>query len=151
MQFFQGDQVRGIGGVGDPGFRPPGAGQSDARSSGGQSADGRAGGQRRPSGLDGSMAAFVPARRAMTWQLTDPAGEPVVRERYWLTFQPGEIRVCASCHGLSSEDQTGGGVPTNTPEALRALLEFWRTELNALFTDGFESGDLSAWSSQTGG
>ena len=38
------------------------------------------------------MAAFVPARRAMTWQLTDPAGAPVVRERYWLTFQPGEIR-----------------------------------------------------------
>ena len=41
---------------------------------------------------DGSMAAFVPARRAMSWQLTDPAGQPVVRERYWVTFQPGEIR-----------------------------------------------------------
>ena len=26
---------------------------------------------------DGSVAAFVPAGRALTWQLTDPAGEPV--------------------------------------------------------------------------
>src|SRR5262249_24896732 len=30
---------------------------------------------------DGSMAAFVPARRAMTWQMTDGTGTPVVRER----------------------------------------------------------------------
>ncbi len=45
---------------------------------------------------------MIPARRAMSWHLTDPAGVPQVRERYWLTFQPGEIRVCASCHGLSS-------------------------------------------------
>ena len=48
---------------------------------------------------DGSMAAFIPARRAMSWQMTDPAGTGVVRERYWVTFQPGELRVCASCHG----------------------------------------------------
>src|SRR6185503_7782182 len=58
-------------------------------------------------GQDGSMAALVPARRAMTWQLTDPAGDPVVRERYWLTFQPGEIRSCTSCHGPSRSDQLG--------------------------------------------
>ena len=52
--------------------------------------------------FDGSAAAFVPAGRALSWQLTDPAGRPVVRERYWLTFQPGEIRVCGSCAGRAT-------------------------------------------------
>jgi hypothetical protein len=75
---------------------------------------------------DGSMAAFVPARRAMTWQMIDDAGKGVVRERYWLTFQPGEVRVCASCHGLSEFDQKGNGHPQNPPEALRLLLENWK-------------------------
>ncbi len=75
---------------------------------------------------DGSMAAFVPARRAMTWQLTDGEGNGVVRERYWLTFQPGEIRVCASCHGLSEFDQKGRLAPQNPPEALRQLLLHWK-------------------------
>lgn len=75
---------------------------------------------------DGSMAAFVPARRAITWQLTDPDGEGVVRERYWLTFQPGEIRVCASCHGLSQYDQAGNTVPSNPPQALLILLQYWQ-------------------------
>ncbi len=74
---------------------------------------------------DGSMAAFVPAQRALTWQLTDSAGVGVVRERYWLTFQPGEIRVCTSCHGLNELDQAGSTFPTNPPEALRSLLEWW--------------------------
>ena len=69
--------------------------------------------------------------------------------RYWLTFQPGEIRVCASCHGLNSEDQTGSLAPTNPPEALRTLLQFWQEQV-PLFEDGFESGDVSAWSSSVG-
>ena len=150
MQFLQADQIRGIGGVASPNpgrrviaqimhdpavINPPTAGPAGSVTL----------------GLDGSMAAMVPAHRAMTWQMTDPIGEPVIRERYWLTFQPGEIRVCASCHGLSSEDQAGQGVPTNPPEALRTLLEFWKSDLNALFADGFESGDATAWSAQVGG
>lgn len=150
LQFFQGDQIRGIGGVEDPdpGRRvlaqvmhdpavenPPTAGPEGSVTL----------------ALDGSMAAVVPAERAMTWQLTDPAGEPVVRERYWITFQPGELRVCTSCHGLNSVDQAGQGVPTNPPEALRQLLQFWKAEVaGAIFTDGFESGDVSAWSSSGG-
>jgi hypothetical protein len=71
----------------------------------------------------------------------------VVRERYWLSFQPGEIRVCASCHGLNSADQQGAGVPMNSPEALRTLLQFWKATNSGIFTDGFESGDVSRWSS----
>jgi hypothetical protein len=74
------------------------------------------------------MAAFVPTQRAMTWQLTDDSGEGVVRERYWLTFQPGEIRVCTSCHGLSEFDQTGNGAPQNPPQALLTLLQFWQSQ-----------------------
>lgn len=92
---------------------------------------------------DGSMAALVPAHRAMTWQLTDGAGAPVVRERYWLTFQPGEVRVCTSCHGLNREDQAGAAEPTNPPEALRALLQWWK---GVLFVDGFDLDGLAPWS-----
>ncbi len=75
---------------------------------------------------DGSSAAFVPARRALAWQTTDAAGNPVVRERFWLTMQPGEVRVCASCHGTNTKDQAGAGAPTNKPEALRDLLCAWK-------------------------
>lgn len=78
-------------------------------------------------GTDGSMAAFVPAKRALSWQLNAPDGTGVVRERNWLTFAPGEIRVCASCHGINKESQTGDGVPTNSPAALRSLLQQWQT------------------------
>ncbi|MES2297417.1 MAG: hypothetical protein V4582_10260 [Pseudomonadota bacterium] len=76
---------------------------------------------------DGSTAAFVPARRALTWQSLDPAGVPIVRERSWITLQPGEIRTCPSCHGLNSVDQAGRGVPANKPQALRELLSYWKT------------------------
>ena len=75
---------------------------------------------------DGSMAAFVPARRAMSWQLTDAEGNGIVRERYWVTFQPGEIRVCTSCHGLNDLDQSQNVQPTNPPKALLTLLKHWR-------------------------
>jgi hypothetical protein len=76
---------------------------------------------------DGSTAAFVPARRALAWQTTDAAGNAVVRERVWVTFQPGEVRVCASCHGVNTKDQSGAPPPVNKPEALRDLLRFWKT------------------------
>jgi hypothetical protein len=101
---------------------------------------------------DGSMAALVPAHRAMTWQLTSPAGAPVVRERYWLTFQPGEIRICTSCHGLNTEDQAGDAMPINSPEALRTLLRFWKFDQDGgMFRDGFETGNTANWSITTGG
>jgi hypothetical protein len=77
---------------------------------------------------DGSVAALVPARRAMTWQTTNGSGTPVVRERYWLTFQPGEVRVCNSCHGVNTKDQLGRAAPQNSPEALRVLLRAWKAE-----------------------
>ncbi len=127
LQFFQADQVRGLGGRESPSpgrrvlarpMHPPAATNPPAP-------------QGPPGGVtlaaDGSMAALVPARRAMSWQLTDAGGEPVVRERYWLTFQPGEIRVCASCHGVNTLDQAGAPPPDQPPEALRALLRHWKS------------------------
>jgi len=51
----------------------------------------------------------------MTWQLADTNGVGVVRERYWLTFAPGEIRTCASCHGINETSQANKPAPTNTP------------------------------------
>jgi hypothetical protein len=160
MQFFQGDQIRGIGGSASPrpGRRviaqvmhdpaaPPGG------SGGGVSVEnppttGPPGSVAL--GADGSMAAIVPARRAMAWQLTSADGTPVVRERYWITFQPGEIRLCTSCHGLSSVDHGGATAPQNVPEALTALVEYWDATFNAIFADGFESGDVTAWSQAVG-
>jgi hypothetical protein len=50
----------------------------------------------------------------------------VVKERYWLSFQAGEVRVCTSCHGINTADQAGHPVPTNKPEAFRQLLRFWK-------------------------
>jgi hypothetical protein len=127
LQLFEADQVRGIYGGNRAGRRVI------AQNLHGTAADwnGASGSDPLGSvrlGTDGSMAAFVPARRAMTWQLTDPAGAPVVRERYWLTFQPGEIRSCASCHGINQRDQAGNGTSTNPPEALRSLLRAWKAQ-----------------------
>jgi hypothetical protein len=111
MQFFEARQVRGIGGTASP--RP------------GRRVLARASSTTKIA-ADGSMAALVPATRAMTWQTVDPAGTPVVRERYWLTFQPGEVRVCSSCHGVNTRDQLGQTAPSQSGEALRALLREWK-------------------------
>ncbi|MSQ47815.1 MAG: hypothetical protein EXR78_05400 [Deltaproteobacteria bacterium] len=78
-------------------------------------------------GPDGSMAAFVPAERALSWQLTTPTGTPIIRERYWVTFARGEIRVCANCHGVNTKDVVlSQPEPTNPPQALRTLLRWYR-------------------------
>jgi hypothetical protein len=127
LQFFQGLQIRGYMGccgsttprdgrrllaqAGGAGYNPPSSGPTSSVTL----------------AADGSMAAFVPAGRALTWQITDPDGDSVIRERYWLTFAAGEVRVCASCHGLSDLDQVGDAVPTNPPQALLELLQWWQT------------------------
>lgn len=77
-------------------------------------------------GLDGSIAAFVPATRALTWQTISPDGEEVVRERQWVTFAPGEIRTCEGCHGINKQSHSGNGTPQNKPQALRDLLQHWK-------------------------
>jgi hypothetical protein len=74
---------------------------------------------------DGSAAAFLPAGRAMTWQLTEEDGTPVVRERYWITFRAGEIRFCHGCHGPNTTDVHGNAPPMNQSQALEGLLDWW--------------------------
>jgi len=118
LQLFQADQLRGLGGTTSP--------RAGRRVLARPLHDGGAAASVAVA-ADGSVAAFVPARRAMSWQLTDGAGTPVVRERYWLTFQPGEVRVCSACHGVNSHDQLGAAAPQNSPEALRALLRTWKS------------------------
>jgi hypothetical protein len=90
---------------------------------------------------DGSTAAVVPARRAMSWQLTDTNSTGVVRERYWLTFQPGEIRTCTSCHGINLTTQAGQPAPRNTPLALISLLNYWKTNTTLQYAVITNSGN----------
>ncbi|HVE71232.1 MAG TPA: hypothetical protein VNI54_07675 [Thermoanaerobaculia bacterium] len=106
MQFFSAQQVRGVNA---PGRRVL------ARDAGTVAV-----------AADGSVAALVPASRALSWQTTDSAKTPVVRERYWITLQPGEVRVCNSCHGVNTRDQVGQQASQQAPEALRKLLREWK-------------------------
>jgi Hydrazine synthase alpha subunit middle domain len=131
MQLFQADQMRGMGGALNPlpgrRFLAQPLHDRAAMAANIPSAAGPAGSMVLAN--DGSMAAFVPARRALTWQLTDANGLPVVRERMWVSFQPGEIRVCTSCHGLNDKDQAGNTAPTNPPQALDTLMQYWKAQL----------------------
>ena len=124
LQIFQADALRGYG-------NPPQAGRRllarPMHEAGVSQAPGA------PSGAvaiapDGSIAALVPARRALSWQLTAPDGSGVVRERNWLSFQAGEIRVCTNCHGVNTLSQTGTPPPANEPQALRELLIAWKQQ-----------------------
>jgi len=86
---------------------------------------------------DGSFAALVPARRATTHQLLGTTNDSVVKERYWITYQPGEIRTCKNCHGINTADQSFGqtnGPPNNSPQALSDLLKFWKTQNTPVVT-----------------
>lgn len=122
-QFFQADLVRGYTLINDGGRRPIAQVMHEGRN---PLLSGAPPGSTQL-GLDGSMAAIVPARRALSWQVTSPAGASVIRERYWLTFASGEIRSCANCHGINSTDTVlGQPSPTNPPQAFRDLVRWWR-------------------------
>jgi hypothetical protein len=123
FQIFQGDQVRAY--PGRPGRRVIAQPLHDAGAANPANPPGPAGSVRIAA--DGSSAAFVPARRALTWQTTDRAGTAIVRERNWITFQAGEMRTCASCHGTNTANQAGKAAPRNKPQALRELLNYWKT------------------------
>ena len=77
LQFFQADHLRGMGGLENPrsGRRIlPRVMHDQEALAHNISAPGQAGSVKL--GDDGSMAAFLPAGRAMTWQTTDPQGTP---------------------------------------------------------------------------
>ena len=141
MQFLQADQIRGSGGINNPddGQRVLAQYLHDN-----QAVLNNISFIAAPAGSteiypDGSVAAFVPARRAMAWQSLDSSGIPVVRERYWITFQPGEIRVCGGCHGVNDVDQSGALPSLQKAEAFRALLQHWQqSQTDVIFANGFD-------------
>jgi Hydrazine synthase alpha subunit middle domain len=123
LQFLQNDMLRGIGGINTPRagrrgiaqflhdpkaitYNPPTTGSQGSTNI-------------HP---DGSAAMIVPAKRALTWQLTDANNKGIVRERLWLSTKAGEVRTCTSCHGESTLNQAGFTSPTNAPQALTTLL-----------------------------
>lgn len=142
MQIFQADLIRGQGGVGghttpNPGRRVlPQILHHEQSLLMNNDKNNKVKGSVKIAS-DGSMAAIVPAHRALSWQLTDGKGTPVVRERYWVTVQSGEIRVCASCHGVNTVDQLGLSKPIHKPEALRQLLQHWKTQVISGHSDEF--------------
>lgn len=139
LQYLQGNQVRGIGGLNTPtpGRRIIAQFMDDTTAAKyNMPTTGATGSVNLAS--DGSQAAFVPANRAMTWQLTDANNKGIVRERVWLSFVPGEIRACTSCHGESKLNQAGLTSPNNTPLALANLL----SHLKTIDTDGDGIVDL---------
>ncbi|MCC7222245.1 MAG: hypothetical protein IT273_00850 [Chitinophagales bacterium] len=172
LQYLQGDQLRGIGDMSSPSagrrvlarwlhddiatrYNPPSTGAQGSQNL----------------AIDGSVAAVVPANRAMTWQLTDENNKGIVRERVWLSFVPGEIRICSSCHGESELNQAGLPSPTNAPTALTNLLNYLKTidtdsdgttdlydaypddnaqHIAHTLSESFQSG-IAAWINQNGG
>jgi hypothetical protein len=151
MQFFQADQVRGVTATtianALPGRRPLSRPLNDAHAlqfnlPGDVAVPGS-----QFIAPDGSVALFVPAQRPMVWQSLapptacgtslEPVNATVVRERYWIEFQPGEIRACNSCHGVNQQNQAGQTVPVNQPQALANLLAWWKLHGDLIFKDGF--------------
>ncbi|MBP7624076.1 MAG: hypothetical protein KA763_08915 [Xanthomonadales bacterium] len=140
MQLLQGDQIRGIGGLSTPtpGRRVIAQFLHDPKSLqlNGPNAGGPAGSV--PIASDGSVAAYVPASRALSWQSTAPNGTPIVRERFWITVQPGEVRACDGCHGVNKLGQAGQVASTQTAQAFLDLLSRWSSDVGWIFADGME-------------
>lgn len=128
LQFLQNDLLRGIGGINTPKpgrrgiaqfLHDPAAMRYNPPTMGAQgSANIHA---------DGSVAMVVPAKRALTWQLTDANNKGIVRERLWISTKAGEVRTCTSCHGESTLNQAGMPSPSNAPQALTTLLNYAKT------------------------
>lgn len=109
-----------------------------------------------PVAADDSFAVIVPADTPIQWELLNAAGQVVVRERFGTELKAGELRQCGGCH--TPHDGTTGkttnqalAAPTNLSgqnvdvdgNGLVDLLEALAS--GQIFTDGFESGNLSAW------
>lgn len=166
IQFLQGDLRRGYApnGTAIPGRRVIATPMHDTMAENVLTPGAPAGSLRL--GDDGSFAAIVPAGKALTWHLldADAAKTSQIKERFWLTFQSGEIRTCANCHGINTSDQTGTVAapvtkPTNPPQALAALLQQWKTGhpagsvefLSAAASARKDAGTIALYLSRSGG
>jgi hypothetical protein len=124
MQYFQADMVRGAGAAARAaaGRRATPRVLNDANALQYNKPDSAIAPGAKTVFPDGSVALFVPARRGLTWQSLSPTATPVVRERYWITLQAGEVRVCDGCHGVNQLNQAGVPPSTNTAQAFVDLL-----------------------------
>lgn len=144
VQFVQADQIRGLDfGKPEPrpGRRPLARYLHDTAA---MAANPPVGGLQpgsRPIAADGSVALFVPTQRALSWQILDTNNVAVVRERYWLTLQPGEIRTCDGCHGVNTLSHDAQPAATNPSQALADLLGYWKQATGIVFTDGFDGDE----------
>jgi hypothetical protein len=142
MQFVQADQVRGLtygGPQPRPGRRPLARYLHDPAAMAANPPGVALEPGSRQVFADGSVALFVPTRRALSWQLLDANEQPVVRERFWLTLQPGEIRTCDGCHGVNTLSQDGQTAAVNPALALADLLGHWKSAVGLIFASGFEA------------
>lgn len=142
LQFFQGDLVRSYSNYGsgsNRGRRPLAQVMRDGLTA----TDTPPGSVRIAS--DGSMAALVPAQRALSWQMNKPDGSAALRERYWLTFAPGEMRSCTNCHGVNRTDVVmKQPPPTNPPQALRELARWYRDNFAAVLATSVSGASFSS-------
>lgn len=141
LQFVQGDLVRGYtnyNGLSNTGRRPIAQVMRDGLTA----TDAPLGSVKIAS--DGSVAALVPARRALSWQMNKPDGTAALRERYWITFAPGEMRSCTNCHGVNRTDVVlKQPPPTNPPQALRELARWYRDNFAAVLATSVSGASFS--------
>jgi uncharacterized protein (TIGR03437 family) len=141
LQFFQGDLIRGYSNYGSSsnrGRRPLAQVMRDGLTA----TDAPLGSVKIAS--DGSVAALVPAQRALSWQLNKPDGTAAVRERYWVTFAPGEMRSCTNCHGVNRTDVVlKQPPPTNPPQALRDLARWYRDNFATMLATSVSGASFS--------
>ena len=73
-----------------------------------------------------------------------------------MSYSSPSASLCNPVHQISKPDVMFNGVPTGIAEArdihrpgnlIAPITAHYRTSLDSIFADGFESGDMSAWSS----
>ena len=142
LQFFQGDLIRAYSNYGsgsNRGRRPLAQVMRDGLTA----TDAPLGSVKIAS--DGSVAALVPARRALSWQMNKPDGSAALRERYWVTFAPGEMRSCTNCHGVNRTDVVlKQPPPTNPPQALRELARWYRDNFAAVLATSVSGASFTS-------
>ncbi|MBS1812468.1 MAG: hypothetical protein JST84_30155 [Acidobacteria bacterium] len=142
LQFFQGDLIRSYSNYGsgsNRGRRPLAQVMRDGLTA----TDTPLGSVKIAS--DGSVAALVPAQRALSWQMNKPDGTVGLRERYWVTFAPGEMRSCTNCHGVNRTDVVlKQPPPTNPPQALRDLARWYRDNFAAHLATSVSGASFSS-------
>ena len=142
MQFFQGDLIRAYSNYGsgsNRGRRPLAQVMRDGLTT----TDTPLGSVKIAS--DGSVAALVPAQRALSWQMNKPDGTAALRERYWVTFAPGEMRSCTNCHSVNRTDVVlQQPPPTNPPQALRELARWYRDNFAAVLATSVSGASFTS-------